>query len=85
MFLFEEAFCALRMRNEPFLIFDQLYLVTDMYVYGDGKGGISSFLLALSCGVNNFVQEELFILTNFPLMRNLKQNPETPLKPPRYC
>ena len=56
------------MYNEPFLIFDQLYLMTDVSS-GDGKGKMSFFsvLMALSCGVNNFVQEGLFILMIFTL------------------
>ena len=37
--MFEEAFCVLRMRNEPFSFFDRLYLVTDVS-YGDRKCAI---------------------------------------------
>ena len=37
-------------------IFDWLYPMTDVSS-GDGKGDIFSVLLALLCGVNNFVQE----------------------------
>ena len=41
--MFEEAFCVLRMRNEPsFFIFGRLYLMTDVSS-GDGKGVILSF------------------------------------------
>ena len=37
-----------------------------------------SVLLALSCGVNRFVQEELFILTIFPSKGNLRQKSRNP-------
>ena len=56
--MFEEAFCAPRMRNKLFLICDQLYLMTHVSS-GDEKVSFFSVLLALSCGVNNSVQEEL--------------------------
>ena len=60
-FTFEEAFCVLRMRNKLFLIFDRSYLMTHVSS-GNGIGVLFSVLIALSCGVNNFVQEEFFIL-----------------------
>ena len=52
---------------------------------GTGIVPFFSILLALSCGLNNFVQEELFILTIFISWGNLGQNPEIPLEPPQYC
>ena len=64
-FMFEDAFCVLRMHNDfCFFIFDRLYLMTHVSSR-DGKGVIFLVLMALSCGVNNFVQEELFVLTIF--------------------
>ena len=65
-FIFEEAFCVLQIGNKLFFIFGRLYLVIDVS-YGDGKGVIVLSLLALLCGVNNFVQEELFLLMIFTL------------------
>ena len=64
--MFEEVFCVLRMRNQLIFIFDLLYLVTDVS-YVDEKRVFFSLFLALSCGVNNFVLEEHFILTIFTL------------------
>ena len=47
--------------------FDRLYLMT-LYRLETGKEvQFFSVLIALSCGVNNFVQEDLFILTIFIL------------------
>ena len=46
---------------------------------GTGKVSFFSVLPAFLCGVNNVVQEELFILTNFTGYREtLGKNPETP-------
>ena len=42
-FIFEEAFRVMRMRNELFSIFDQLYFMTDV-LSGDGKGDIFSHI-----------------------------------------
>ena len=64
--MLEKAFVYC-MRNDLFPIFDGLYLMTHVSP-GDGKSVIFfSVLIALSCGVNNFVQEELFILKIFTL------------------
>ena len=63
-FTFEKVFCVLCMRNELYFIFDRLYLMTHVSS-GTGKVSFFSVLIALACGVDNFVQEELFILTTF--------------------
>ena len=48
--------------------------------------GVFKSLIALSYGVNHFVQEELFILTIFTFIgETVGKNPETPLEPPKYC
>ena len=52
--------------QRAFLHVDRLYLVTHVSS-GDGKGSFFSVLIALSCGVNNFIQEELLILMIFTL------------------
>ena len=57
--------------------FDRLYPMTDMSS-GDGKIVIFSVLLALSCRMNDFVQEELFTLTIFTLQGNLRQKSRPP-------
>ena len=61
-----------------FFIVGRSHLVTDVS-YRDGKGVIFLSFLTLSCGVKNFVQEELLILTISTLKGKLRQNPETPL------
>ena len=43
-----------------------------------GQVSFFSVSLVLSCGVNNFVHEELFILAIFTFWGNFKQSPETP-------
>ena len=63
--MFEEAFCALHLIHSnlfPFLIGCISGLMCHM-----GMGKVSFFLsfAAVSCDVNNFVQEELSILTIF--------------------
>ena len=45
----------------------------------------SSFLLALSCGVDNFFREGLYIVTIFTLKSNLRQKSRNPLDPLQYC
>ena len=52
---------------------------------GTGKVSRFSVLIALSCGVNNFVQEELFILTILLYRETLGKNAKMPLEPPQYC
>ena len=64
--------------QRAFLIFDRLYIMTDV-PYRDGKGVFLSILLALLCDVNNFVQEELFTLMIFILQGNLRQKSRNPL------
>ena len=64
--MFREAFCVLRMCSEPFYVSDRLYFVTDVS-NGDGKGVIFLSFASSLYGVNNFVQEKLFILTIFTL------------------
>ena len=54
------------MRKELFSIFDRLYLMTHVSS-GDKKVSFFSVLIAISCGVNNFVHKVLFILTIFTL------------------
>ena len=65
------------MRNQIF-IFDRLYLTTHASS-GDGKVLFFSVSIAPSCGVNNFVLEELFILTMFILLGNIRQKSRKPL------
>ena len=48
---------------------------------GQKRCHVSQFLLALSCGVNNFTQEELY----FDDFYFVGKNPETPLEPLEYC
>ena len=48
---------------------------------GDEKGVIFLSLLALSRSVNNFVQEELFVLKIF----TLNKNQTNPFELPQYC
>ena len=47
-------------------VFDRLYLMTNASSW-DGKVSFVSVLITLSCGVNNFFQEELIILMIFML------------------
>ena len=82
--MLEESFCVLYMCSKLFFIFDQLYLMTDVS-YGDGKVSFFSVFLALSSGVNNFIQEELFILMIITLGGKLRQKSRNPLEPPQYC
>ena len=59
-FIFKEAFCVLRMRNERFFIFERLCLVTDVS-YGDGKGIIFLNFASSLIWCEQFAQEKLFI------------------------
>ena len=63
--MFKEPICVLSMRNELFSLFLIGCILSLMCRMGTGKVSFFSVLLVLSCGVNNFVQEELFILTTF--------------------
>ena len=56
--------------------FDWLYPMTHVSS-GDKKGVVfPSLLLALSCGVDQFFQEELYIVTIFTSKPNLSKNPD---------
>ena len=57
--------------------FDWLDIMIDVSS-GDRKSVTFLSLLALLCGMNNFVQEELFILTIFTLQGNLRQKCKNP-------
>ena len=62
--MFEEACFVLCMRKDLFLIFDQLYLMTHVSSV-DGKGVIFLSFDSSFMWCENFVLEELFILTIF--------------------
>ena len=51
---------------------------------GDEKGVIFSVLVALSCGVNNFIQEEIIICRFYFIWKPLTKI-QNPLEPPQYC
>ena len=67
--------------------FDWSYPMTHVSS-GDKKGVIfCSFLLALSCGhgVDNFFQEEHYLVTIFSLKSNLRQKSRNPFESLQYC
>ena len=68
----QEAFCVLSTS------------VRLMCRLGTGKVSFFSVLIDLSRGVNNFVKEELFLLTIF-LHRETLGKSRKPLEPPQYC